>query len=137
MNHFDEILLVWLTFPVNLYVYSFLWHKIFWLYLTFFKDKVDFKNWRSQRKRRKYWDYGSTFISGGFAMYQFSGIAKQIPSLTQRLSDVIELQKRWKSFYSLAFWGFVGLNKNLIAIWTLVLWLIYDKGVITQWSLSI
>lgn len=33
---------------------------------------------------------------------------------------------------SLAFQVFVGLNKTLPAIWAWVLWLIYDKGVITQ-----
>lgn len=33
---------------------------------------------------------------------------------------------------TLSFRGFVGLNKTLTAIWTWVLWLIYDKGVITQ-----
>lgn len=50
---------------------------------------MSFLERRSQRKRRKYWDYGTTFNSEGFSVYLFSGITNQTPNLTQRLWDVM------------------------------------------------
>lgn len=61
----------------------------------------------------------------------FSGNTNKIPNLTEAPRDVIELQKEWKSSQSKIFWDFVGFNRTFAVIWTCVLWLIYDKRVIT------
>lgn len=81
--------------------------------LHIFKNKMNLKYGKSQRKRRKYWDYGSTFNSKGFSVYLFSGLANQTPNLTQRLWDgCLWVAKRIKILPVSGFLRFCGFEQD-------------------------